>query len=167
MDLLVILDNFVLLMIRVPFSSHSKTRTVTEPARPSLREDGVPASEEERVAWLEARLSTLEVKLVKHAEELKWQVSERVVRIQSRLENAMRPFAEEELSDEGESAGEGGAAANVVPFVGASKNLHHLHASNAREALHELNQTLRLTREHLEALASSVDRMRRSVDKAG
>jgi len=145
-------------MIRVPFSSASEARQVTEVTRPPLRADGTPASEGERVAMIEARLATLEVKLVSHAEELKVQISERVVRIQSRLENAMRPFeggVDENAAEEG--------AMNVVPFGGESKDQHHLHASNAREALNELNQTLRLTREHLEALSSSVDRMRQSV----
>ena len=150
-------------MIRVPFSSASDARssTATGAARPPLRPDGAPASEAERVAWIEARLAALESKLVSHAEELKSQVSERVVRIQSRLENAMRPF-----HSDGEAEKADGAD-NVVPFASASPDLHHLHASNAREALHELNQTLTLTREHLEALSSSVDRMRQSVGKAG
>ena len=147
-------------MIRVPFSSASEARTVTEVMRAPLRADGTPASEEERVAMIEARLATLEVKLVSHAEELKIQISERVVRIQSRLENAMRPF---EGGIEENASGDG--AQNVVPFAAESKDQHHLHASNAREALNELNQTLRLTREHLEALSSSVDRMRQSVTK--
>jgi hypothetical protein len=145
-------------MIRVPFSSASEARQVTEVARTPLRADGTPASEEERVAMIEARLATLEVKLVSHAEELKVQISERVVRIQSRLENALRPFE----GGVDENAAEGGAL-NVVPFATESKDQHHLHASNASEALNELNQTLRLTREHLEALSSSVDRMRQSV----
>ncbi len=145
-------------MIRVPFSSASEARQVTDVARTPRRADGTPASEEERVAMIESRLANLEVKLVSHAEELKHQISERVVRIQSRLENAMRPFEggiDENALDEG--------VMNVVPFGGESKDQHHLHASNAREALNELNQTLRLTREHLEALSSSVDRMRQSV----
>lgn len=145
-------------MIRIPFSSAVEARKVTELAREPLRSDGTVASDEERVALIEVRLANLEVKLVSHAEELKLQISERVVRIQSRLESAMRPFeggVDEKASDNG--------AMNVVPFAPESKDQHHLHASNAREALNELNQTLRLTREHLEALSSSVDRMRQSV----
>ena len=151
-------------MIRVPFSSASDVRSsaATGTARPPRRADGAPTSEEERVAWIEARLAALEAKLVSHAEELKSQVSERVVRIQSRLENAMRPFHPGGEAEKGEDE-----AVNVVPFAAASPDLHHLHASNAREALHELNQTLTLTREHLEALSSSVDRMRQSVGKVG
>ena len=109
---------------------------------------------------IEARLATLELKLVSHAEELKLQVSERVLRIQSRLENAMKPFQSQ--AEAGET-GEG--VDNVIAFVTDAKHLHHLHATNACEALNELNQTLRLTREHLEALASSVDRMRQAVSK--
>lgn len=145
-------------MIRVPFSSASEARPVSDSWRHPLRPDGTPATEEERVEMIEARLATLELKLVSHAEELKVQVSERVSRIQSRLENAMKPFqAEPEVGETAERAD------NVVAFVTDSKHLHHLHATNAREALNDLNQTLRLTREHLEALASSVDRMRQSV----
>lgn len=160
MKVLVILDKFVFLMIRVPFSSASEARSVTDLERPPFRADGTPASDKERVALIEARLATLEVKLVSHAEELKLQVSERIVRIQSRLENAIRPFEEGVGKNTEEDA-----AANVVPFAPVSKDQHHLHASNACEALNELNQTLRLTREHLDALSSSVNRMRQSVGK--
>lgn len=147
-------------MIRVPFSSASEARSAPPKAHPPLRGDGQPASEDERVAMIEARLASLEVKLVSHAEELKLQISERIVRIQSRLENAIRPFEGGEPENTAEDT-----AANVVPFAVDSKSQHHLHASNAREALNELNQTLRLTREHLEALSSSVARMRQSVTK--
>ncbi|MBP6783155.1 MAG: hypothetical protein KA152_05165 [Verrucomicrobiales bacterium] len=147
-------------MIRVPFSSLSDARPSPDANRHSLRADGSPTTEKERVEMIEARLATLELKLVSHAEELKLQVSERVLRIQSRLENAMKPFQSE--VDSGET-GEG--ADNVVAFVTDEKHLHHLHATNACEALNDLNQTLRLTREHLEALANSVDRMRQIASK--
>ena len=147
-------------MIRVPLSTVSDARPGQESIRQSVRPDGSPINEKERVEMIEARLATLELKLVSHAEELKLQVSERVMRIQSRLENAMKPF--QSPAETGE-IGEG--ADNVVAFVTDAKHLHHLHASNACEALNDLNQTLRLTREHLEALSSSVDRMRQAVSR--
>lgn len=150
-------------MIRIPFSSSTpEARFVPERSPSILRQDGTPASEEERVQMIEARLATLELKLVTHAEELKVQVSERVMRIQSRLENAMKFFqssspGEDNEGDYSEEAG------NVLEFSADLTHLHHLHAANAREAINELNQTIRLTREHLEALAGSVERMRQAV----
>ncbi len=150
-------------MIRIPFSNSApEARFVTERSPSTLRQDGTPASEEERVQMIEARLATLELKLVTHAEELKVQVSERVMRIQSRLENAMKFFQSSSPEDDGE--GECLAdAENVLAFSADLTHLHHLHAANAHEAINELNQTIRLTREHLEALAGSVDRMRQAV----
>jgi hypothetical protein len=151
-------------MIRIPFSSHTETAS---PSNGKIHAfDSAPiaapagATEGERVEVIEARLAALERKLVSHAEDLKVQVSDRVLRIQSRLENAMKPF--EADSSEGEATGD---VSNVLNFAGDFTQLHHLHATNACSALNDLNQTLKVTREHLEALASSVDRMKRSVSK--
>ena len=112
---------------------------------------------------VEARLEALEIRLVSHAEELKSQISGRVMRIQSRIERALRPFQPESERERVERL-----ADNVVEFgkegVEATKEIDHdLHARNAREAILELNETLRVTREHLESLSSSIERMRESV----
>lgn len=148
-------------MIRVPFFSAPAPRLEpTELALPLSRETA-PVGEGERVQRVESRLNLLEVTLVEHAAELKDQVSERVQRIECRIESALRPFhAGEEGADEG--------AENVVDFAGSRGPVggpHHtlLHARNAREAMLELNETLRATREHLESLEKMVERMKRSV----
>ncbi len=105
----------------------------------------------------------LETRLVNHAEELKLQISERVLRIQSRIESALRPFqakAERKRVEEDVD--------NIVSFSETQesaepRNKHELHAHNAREAMMELNDTLRITREHLDALSGSIERMKKSV----
>ena len=75
----------------------------------------------------------------------------------------MRPFQPESERQRTERS-----ADNVVEFgrevaVEESPVDHQLHLRNARAAMKELNETLRLTREHLEALSGSIERMRRSV----
>lgn len=112
---------------------------------------------------MEARLEALESRLISHAEELKSQIAGRVMRIQSRIERALRPFQPESERERVERN-----ADNVVEFgkEGVETNEpvdHLLHACNAREAMLELNETLRVTREHLESLASSIEQMRASL----
>ncbi len=158
-EFLVKSDNTKFLMIRVPFFPMSRGRVGQAPSlgAPSSYS---PTAEEDRI---EARLSSLERRLVTHAEELNQQVCHRVMRIQSRLERAMRPFQPESERQRTERS-----ADNVVEFgrevaVEESPVDHQLHLRNARAAMKELNETLRLTREHLEALSGSIERMRRSV----
>ncbi len=120
------------------------------------------AAELGRGERLEARLEALEIRLISHAEELKAQIAGRVMRIQSRLERALRPFQPESERERGERQ-----ADNVVEFGKEGEQVvkevdHELHARNAREAMLELNETLRVTREHLESLSSSIERMRES-----
>lgn len=150
-------------MIRVPFFTAFEGKT--EPVRAA---DSASAGTESdpralRADRLEARLSALELRLVRHAEELRVQVSDRVMRIQSRLERAIRPFQPESERERCERS-----ADNVVEFGfdeprAEAVNDHLLHARNAREAMNELNETLRATRVHLEALSGSIERMRRNV----
>jgi hypothetical protein len=150
-------------MIRIPFFSHPETElgrdTRTLPAFP--REAVAP--DRERVDRVEVRLAALEDRLVSHAEELKSNIGNRVMRIQSRVERAMRPFQPESERMRAERS-----ADNILEF-GSERpgkpepTAEALHARNAREAMLELNETLRQTREHLEALFGSIDRMKRSV----
>lgn len=150
-------------MIRVPFFSAPAPRfDHADLALPSSREATV-LDEGERMRRVESRLTLLEVNLVEHAEELKEQVTERVVRIESRIESALRPFhaktERQRVEDE---------ADNVVEFSENRgpvdpQDRHLLYARNAREAMNELNETLRLTREHLDSLSRMVDRMKRSA----
>lgn len=151
-------------MIRVPFFPSSSLAT----EKAGFRRDSVSADalacDEDGLARLEARLSSLKVGLREHAEELKKQVSDRVLKIHSRLENALHPFQPESETD---VAIDG--AKNVLSFESPRHRLspeqrNLLHLRNAREAMKELNETLRATREHLEALDSSVEKMRRRID---
>lgn len=140
-------------MIRIPFSTRpelggSNDRSV-EPYGSSK-----PASPEQLLA-IEARMAALELKLAIHAEEIQDGVLERVERIESRFRNAVKSFNSE--------GGSEGTAENVVEFHQESPSSHELRASNAREALNELNATLLVTRKHLEALGASVARMRAVV----
>lgn len=112
---------------------------------------------------MEARLEALEERLIAHAEELKSQISGRVMRIQSRIERALRPFQPESERERVERN-----ADNVVEFgkegeVNDEPVDHLLHARNAREAMFELNETLRVTREHLESLESRIEQMREAL----
>ena len=139
-------------MIRVPLSTVPEAR---------VHSDGddfrTVASSGRDIDAIDARLDHLELRLVAHAEEFRGEMVERVEEIYSRLENAMKPFQPD--------AETGEIASNVVEFNATESDFHHLHASNAREALSELNRTLRCSREHLDALSKSVERMKRAIGK--
>lgn len=136
-------------MIRIPFSADAG-----EPTPPLQPVDDKPYRRKRDTSdELESRLHLLESTLSAHAEELKRGVTERVERIESRFHRAMISLT---LDDEGNEA------ANVVEFEGDDSVLHHLPTTAAIDAINELNDTLQLTREHLDALGSSVARMRRS-----
>lgn len=100
-------------------------------------------------------MSNLEDELTAHAEELKESVTERIDRIESRFKRAMISIGSKCDSED---------AGNVIEFNSDEVTLHHLPTVSALEALNELNDTIRLTREHLDALVSSVDRMRRTFN---
>lgn len=151
-------------MIRVPFFPSSSVATEKAGFRRDSASPDALAHDQDGLARLEARLSSLEVGLREHSEELKQQVSARVLKIQCRLENALHPFQPE---IEGSAAADG--AKNVLSFENPQHRLspeqrNLLHLRNAREAMKELNETLRATREHLEALDSSVEKMRHRID---
>ncbi len=148
-------------MIRVPFFLSSEDQPIVMDAHkhPALDAD-------EAIHRLDLRLARLEQRLAIHADELKSNVSERITRIQSRLERALGGFqlGREEGTEVEENP------ENVVEF----RNLrggkpgqadHVLCVKNAREAMTELNETLRLTRDHLEALSGSIDKMRSCIPK--
>lgn len=150
-------------MIRVPFFTSSDNRELHHRGLASVPSDHQPISESSRGDRMEARLEALEERLIAHAEELKSQISGRVMRIQSRIERALRPFQPESERERVERN-----ADNVVEFgkegeVNDEPVDHLLHARNAREAMFELNETLRVTREHLESLASRIEQMREAL----
>lgn len=150
-------------MIRVPFFTATDGRIAREQALASVPSDAVEMSQSSRGDRMEARLEALEGRLISHAEELKSQIAGRVMRIQSRIERALRPFQPESERERVERN-----ADNVVEFgqegIETEQPIdHELHARNAREAMLELNETLRVTREHLESLAGSIERMRESL----
>lgn len=150
-------------MIRVPFFTNSDSRELRHSGLTSVSSDPQPGSESSRGERMEARLEALEGRLISHAEELKSQIAGRVMRIQSRIERALRPFQPESERERVERN-----ADNVVEFgkegeVSDEPVDHLLHARNAREAMLELNETLRVTREHLESLARSIEQMRESL----
>ncbi len=149
-------------MIRVPFFSSSDSRE-RHSGSTSFGSEPHSGSDAGRGDRLESRLEALEFRLISHAEDLKSQIAERVLRIQSRIERALRPF--QPFSECGLIEP---VADNVLEFgkegmVSSESVDHLLHASNAREAMMELNETLRVTREHLESLSSSIERMRASL----
>ena len=137
-------------MIRIPSPSASgssslnhQTDAMPEPAR------NVTASA------LESRLHLLEETLGHHAEDLKANVAERSERIESRFDRAIGLLAKEE--------GEEADREKIIEFAADSIQTPELPASAALNALHELNETILLTREHLEALGCSVAQMKRSL----
>lgn len=147
-------------MIRVPFLSFLPQHRMSEfrLVKPETSIGAVEA-ERHRAEQIEIRLSELELKLTQHAQELNSEISSRVLRIQSRIESALRPFHVKAESNRLEEE-----ADNLVSFSeGEGRTKHQLYAHNAREAMLELNETLRITREHLDALSGSVERMRTSV----
>lgn len=137
-------------MIRIPFSDDSETSPRRK--KPTGSDQVVPMSE--GPSSLESRMENLESKLEAHANDLKSKVTDRVDRIESRIHRAMSS-----LTGEGEDQ----SVENVIEFQGEPKSLHHLPAASAISALNELNSTLKQTREHLEALGVSVEKMRRSI----
>lgn len=150
-------------MIRIPFFSHPNSELGRDARTlPTFPREAM-APERERVERVEVRLAALEHRLVSHAEELKSCIGNRVMRIQSRVERAMRPFQPESGRMRAELSVD-----NIIEFGTERPGkpempVEALNARNAREALLELNETLQQTREHLEALFGSIDRMKRSV----
>lgn len=136
-------------MIRIPFSSATEpgeTRRKTRPRGPVEDFPELSGDLDERIAALETNLTT-------HAEELTRNVVSRVDRIESRFHRALVSMGGDEEKLETE---------NVIEFTSDQVSLHHLPTVAALEALNELNHTLRLTREHVDALSDTVTRMKRS-----
>jgi hypothetical protein len=109
----------------------------------------------------EERLRIMEETLARHAEEIHSSALERIGRIESRVHRAVFLLAPET----GEPREE-----NVVDFHqgDANSEAHHsLPSKSAQEALLELNATLKVTREHLDALGSSVQRLRAALKARG
>lgn len=146
-------------MIRIPFTSPGEAQSEASNQFGQAPLMSRPLLGKDRSKNLEQKLSALEVKLVVHAEELTAQVTDRVDRIRSRVERAMEPFLEEERGSVAKANGK------VVEFAAPAgeKATHHLHATNARDAMNELNSTLAATKDHLVALDESVARMRKAV----
>ncbi|MCG8601649.1 MAG: hypothetical protein MI807_16015 [Verrucomicrobiales bacterium] len=139
-------------MIRIPFSAASGSEK--EPS--GFSRHPRPTGERKSTEEIDARISLLESKLASHAEELKENVTERVDRIESRFHRALVSLG----SPEGEEE------EKVVEFKSDAVTLHHLPATAALSCLNELNDTLQLTRDHVDALEESVDRMRRIARRA-
>lgn len=154
-------------MIRVPFLNAGNPRLHEPESRPGALAPDFVRDGDETARRLEERLAALELRLGAHAEELQGQILGRVLRIQSRLESALAPFQSQSSPRSAETA----KAANVIDFASsaqhAPKGDSHdlLRLRNAREAVKELNQTLRATQQHFDALGESVERMRRLVPK--
>ena len=100
-------------------------------------------------------MTFLESELTAHAQDLKESVTQRIDRIESRFQRALVSIGTK--TDEENPA-------NIIEFNSSEVRLHHLPTVAALEALNELNATLRLTKEHLDALNTSVTRMRRAVN---
>ena len=134
-------------MIRIPFSTGSEAHEVSSA---SFQESVVSDNTRDQ---LESRMKLLETKLGDHAEELKSNIVQRVDRIESRVSRALVTMGADSEDENAE---------NVVEFQGEGDS-HHLPATSAIGALNELNQTLELTRNHMEALNRSVTRMRETL----
>lgn len=155
MEFLIKSVKFVFLMIRIPFSSGASSHG---PAETDLNSHAGEFVRGQKTDGLEIRMELLETKLASHADDLKETVTERVDQIESRFHRAMRSLSGKD--------GENEAMENVIEFAAEHVEMHHLPATAALEALHDLNLTLQLTREHLDALGASVNRMRDAVGKA-
>lgn len=134
-------------MIRIPFSTGSEAREVSSHTAEESADSSITRDQ------LESRMRLLESKLGQHAEELKTNIVQRVERIESRINRALVS-----MGSESEEA----SADNVVEFQGESSP-HHLPTTSAVSALNELNDTLELTRSHMEALDRSVSKMRKTL----
>tara|TARA_B100000927_G_scaffold7721_3_gene6182 strand:- start:7762 stop:8193 length:432 start_codon:yes stop_codon:yes gene_type:complete len=142
-------------MIRIPQSGRGSANH--SPAA-DLSSQGGEVVHEPKTDRLEIRMDLLESKLASHADDLKETVTERVDQIESRFCRAMRSLSGKD--------GEGEVMENVIEFAAEHVGMHHLPTTAALEALHDLNLTLQLTKEHLDALGGSVSRMRDAVSKA-
>lgn len=136
-------------MIRIPFSTGSEAQELSAHSTESSADSTITRDQ------LESRMRLLETKLGQHAEELKINIVKRVERIESRVTRALVS-----MGSESEEIG----AHNVVEFQGESV-AHHLPTSSAVSALNELNDTLELTRSHMEALNRSVSKMRQTLER--
>lgn len=139
-------------MIRVPFSTSSdsgESRRRSSSRRRSVEYNETSGEIDERIAALENNLTV-------HAEELTRNVVSRVERIESRFHRALISMGGDAEKLEKE---------NVIEFTTDHIVLHHLPTVAAIEALNELNHTLQLTREHVDALRDTVSRMKRSAGR--
>ena len=93
-----------------------------------------------KIREMDKRLSVLEEKIMTHAEDLHERICESLDRIEDRLEDEILPLAVNPLDRLGGSA-----------------------ATDAGDALSEFSNTIKLTREHLEALTKTVSVMRGSM----
>jgi len=141
-------------MIRIPFDDQVGNATATASGETTRSAVGAEQTEE--------RLRFMEETLARHAGEIHSSALERIGRIESRVHRAVFLLS----SDAAEQCEE-----NVVEFCGAGGGAggtvghHALPAKAAQDALFELNATLKVTREHLDALGSSVRRLRAAVGK--
>lgn len=149
MEFLISFRQLVVFMIRIPFSDGSQAY---DPDGPMPREDDAEVRSGREL--LESRMVLLESKLSVHAEDLRESVVRRVERIESRVSRALTSLGSGQDTPDPD---------NVVEFAEAGRDLHHLPAVAAVSALNELNATLELTRNHLDALDASVDRMRTAL----
>lgn len=139
-------------MIRIPQSG------VGSAIRSAADDQSSQAGEvlhEQKTDRLEIRMDLLESRLASHADDLKETVTERVDQIESRFCRAMRSLSGKD--------GECEVMENVIEFAAEHVGMHHLPTTAALEALHDLNLTLQLTKEHLDALGGSVSRMRDAI----
>ncbi|MEM9282123.1 MAG: hypothetical protein AAGA96_09870 [Verrucomicrobiota bacterium] len=141
-------------MIRIPFSGTSSSHGSSASHLRSHPEE-LPPAEPGKVDRLEMRMHLLEDKLASHAENLKSTIEERMDQIESRFERSMKSLCGEKDMDE--------SMEKVIEFASENLELHHLPTAAAMEALNDLRDTIGITREHLEALGTSVARMREAV----
>ena len=96
-----------------------------------------------KIQELDKRLSVLEEKIMTHAEDLHERICASLDRIEDRLEDEILPFS-----------------VNPLDRLGGSSATD---ATDAGDALSEFSSTIKLTREHLEALTKTVSVMRGSM----
>jgi len=119
-----------------------------------------PTSNLEKLSKMEQRLRILESAVVKNAIELRDRVSERLERIEQKLDSEVFHLTGEETQVAPDFSNVA-IDNNVVVFP---SNMHvesdRLVQHTATEFLSEFSETLTVTREHLEALTQSISKMR-------
>lgn len=141
-------------------ASNNVQITPAPPVETSPALMALPDGEVTKIGKMEQRLQILETAVVKNAIELRDRVSERLERIERKLDDEVMRFTGESPQEAPDFI-DVKIDNNVVVFPSSMMAANdRMVQHSATEFLSEFSETLSVTREHLEALTKSISKMR-------